>query len=142
MQARPIELLLVDDDELDVMNVQRALAAGGGDDVPAVIVAGDGLEALAILRGGAVHHERVVVVLDLRMPRMSGLELLRAMRADPALHMIPAIVLTTSDDPDDLREAYALHCGGYFVKPSSSADYRALVGTLRQYWSTSARPAS
>lgn len=141
MQVRPIELLLVDDDELDVMNVQRALAAAAGEDVSEIIVAGDGLEALAILRSGAVHPERVVVVLDLRMPRMSGLELLRAIRADAALHMIPAVVLTTSDDPSDLREAYALHCGGYFVKPSSQADYRALVGTLRQYWATSARPA-
>lgn len=141
MHVRPIDLLLVDDDELDVMNVQRALAAAGVDAID-VVTASDGVEALALLRSGAVRRERLVVVLDLRMPRMGGLEMLRVMRGDPALAALPVIVLTTSDDARDLREAYALHVAGYFVKPSTSADYRALVGTLKQYWGACARPAS
>jgi CheY-like chemotaxis protein len=141
VHVRPIDLLLVDDDELDVMNVQRALAAAGVDAID-VVTASDGVEALALLRSGAVRRERLVVVLDLRMPRMGGLEMLRVMRGDPALAALPVIVLTTSDDARDLREAYALHVAGYFVKPSTSADYRALVGTLKQYWGACARPAS
>ena len=139
MHVRPIDLLLVDDDELDVMNVQRALATAGADGVD-VVVASDGIEALALLRSGAVRRDRLVILLDLRMPRMGGLEMLRVMRSDPALAELPVIVLTTSDDAGDRREAFALHVAGYFVKPSTSADYRALLGAVMQYWGACERP--
>src|SRR5262245_36624420 len=94
---REIHILLVDDDDLDVMNVTRVLGNAPG--IASITHACDGVEALRQLRGGTLPSERLVIVLDLRMPRMSGLELLRELRGDPALAHFPAIVLTTSDDP-------------------------------------------
>src|SRR5579871_6578585 len=103
MAEKLLNILLVEDDELDVMNVQRAFRKNNI--VNPLYVAGNGLEALAMLRGedGAPEFpgERRLVLLDLNMPRMNGIEFLRALRADPALAMIPVVVLTTSDEERD-----------------------------------------
>src|SRR5690348_12447908 len=97
MKAQRIHLLLVEDDDLDVMNVHRALAHAP--EVASITVARDGIEALKMLRAGELPMERLVTVIDLRMPRMSGLDLLKEIRLDPRLKRIPSVVLTTSDDP-------------------------------------------
>lgn len=133
MKAQRIHLLLVEDDDLDVMNVHRALAQAA--EVASITVARDGVEALKLLRGSELPMERLVVLVDLRMPRMSGLDLLRELRADSRLKRIPTVVLTTSDDPHDRDAAFCLGAAGYFVKPAAPGRFRQIMDAMRTYWS-------
>ena len=133
MRPQQFHLLLVEDDDLDVMNVHRALAQAA--EIASITVARDGVEALKLLRAGELPMERLVVVLDLRMPRMSGLDLLREVRADGRLKRIPVVVLTTSDDPHDRDAAFCLGAAGYFVKPAAPGRFRQIMDAMRSYWS-------
>ena len=133
MKAQRIHLLLVEDDDLDVMNVHRALAQAP--EVASITVARDGVEALKLLRASALPMERLVIIVDLRMPRMSGLDMLRELRADTKLKRIPAVILTTSDDPHDRDAAFCLGAAGYFVKPAAPGKFRQIMDALRGYWS-------
>lgn len=133
MKAQRIHLFLVEDDDLDVMNVHRALAQAS--EVASITVARDGVEALAMLRSGQLAMERLVLVVDLRMPRMSGLELMKAMRDDPRLKRIPTVVLTTSDDAHDRDQAFCLGAAGYFVKPATPTRFKVIMDAVRGYWS-------
>jgi CheY-like chemotaxis protein len=133
MKGQRIHLLLVEDDDLDVMNVHRALAQAA--DVASITVARDGLEALRLLRAGELPMDRLVTVIDLRMPRMSGLDLLREIRNDARLKRTPVVVLTTSDDPQDRDAAFSLGASGYFVKPAAPGRFREIMDALRNYWS-------
>lgn len=134
MKQQRIHLLLVEDDDLDVMNVHRALAQAP--EVASITVARDGVEALRLLRAGELPRERLVIMVDLRMPRMSGLDLLKEVRADARLKRTPVVVLTTSDDPHDRDAAYCLGAAGYFVKPAAPTRFRQIMDALRSYWST------
>jgi len=138
MRAQRIHLLLVEDDDLDVMNVHRALAQAP--EVASITVARDGVEALRMLRSGEVGLDRLVTVIDLRMPRMSGLDLLKELRADPRLKRIPSVVLTTSDDAHDRDAAFLLGAAGYFVKPAAPGRFRQIMDALRTYWSVAEFP--
>ena len=133
MKAQRIHLLLVEDDDLDVMNVHRALASAA--EVASITVARDGIEALKLLRAGELPMDRLVLVVDLRMPRMSGLDLLREIRADSRLKRLPTVVLSTSDDPSDRDAAYCLGAAGYFVKPAAPGRFRQIMDAMRGYWS-------
>ena len=133
MKSRRIHLLLVEDDDLDVMNVNRALSQAP--EVASITVARDGVEALKMLRADEIGLERLVVLVDLRMPRMSGLDLLKELRADPRLKRVPTVVLTTSDDPHDRDAAFCLGAAGYFVKPAAPSRFRQIMDALRCYWS-------
>ncbi len=132
VQARCLNILLVDDDEVDVMNVQRAFQRGHI--ANPLFVAHDGLEALAMLRGDGLPCDRRLVLLDLNMPRMNGIEFLRALRADPALHATPVVVLTTSDDERDKVDAYDLNVAGYLLKPVTFSSFMELMLALNKYW--------
>src|SRR5262249_46027125 len=97
-------VLLVDDDELDVESVRRAFAKG---DIHSPLwVAGNGEEALRLLRGDEYPRERRLMLLDLNMPRMNGIELLREIRNDPSLHPLSVVVLTTSNEESDRVDAF------------------------------------
>ena len=133
MKQQRIHLLLVEDDDLDVMNVHRALAQAP--EIASITVARDGVEALRMLRAGELPMERLVVLLDLRMPRMSGLDLLKEMRADPRLKRVPNVILTTSDDPHDRAAAFCLGAAGYFVTPAAPGRFRQIMDAMRGYWS-------
>ena len=138
-----LNILLVEDDELDVMNVERAFKKNNI--VNPVFVAGNGLEALDMLRGvgGAapeVPLERRIILLDLNMPRMNGIEFLRELRSDPALNLIPVIVLTTSDEDRDKVEAFQLNVAGYILKPVTLAHFIETMATLNKYWTLSEIP--
>jgi len=133
MKTQKIHLLLVEDDDLDVMNVRRALAQAP--EVASITVARDGLEALALLRGSELPVERLVIMADLRMPRMSGLDMLRELRVDGRLRRIPTVVLTTADDPRDREAAFCLGAAGYFVKPAAPERFRQIMDAMRGYWS-------
>src|SRR5262245_49313657 len=107
---RVLNILLVEDDQVDVMNVRRAFEKNRI--ANPLYVAADGLDALQMLRSNLVPAERRIVLLDLNMPKMNGLEFLRELRADASLQAIPVIVLTTSNDERDKIEAYNFNVAG------------------------------
>jgi CheY-like chemotaxis protein len=129
---RLLSILLVEDDAVDVMNVRRAFEKNGI--TSHLYVAANGLEALQMLRGGQVPGERRLVLLDLNMPRMNGIEFLRELRADPDLRATPVVVLTTSTIDQDKIDAYGLNIAGYLVKPVTFAAFCDLMITLNKYW--------
>ena len=141
MDERRLNILLVEDDELDVMNVQRAFKKNNV--VNPLYVAGNGLEALEMLRGQrqpAVPSERRLILLDLNMPKMGGIEFLKELRADPELHATTVVVLTTSDEERDKVKAYDLNVAGYILKPVTVAAFVEIMATLNKYWSVNELP--
>ena len=130
---KTLNILLVDDDSVDVMNVQRAFRKSHI--TSTLHVASDGHQALAMLREGQVPAHNRLILLDLNMPRMNGLEFLRAIRADPDLSTTPVVVLTTSNDDRDRVQSYAHHVAGYLLKPVTSPAFVELMMALNAYWS-------
>lgn len=130
--GRATNILLVDDDVVDVMNVRRAFERGRITNP--LWTSHDGLEALALLRSGQIPPERRLVLLDINMPRMSGIEMLRELRADPALQMTPVVMLSTSNDDRDRLEAYRLNVAGYLVKPVTFVAFVELMTAMNHYW--------
>jgi CheY-like chemotaxis protein len=131
--TRPVHVLLVEDDPLTVLNVRRLLLRT--DEVATVTVAVDGREALDLLLGGTLPRDRMLVITDLSMPRMSGLELLYAIRRDAGLSHLPVVVLMTSSDGADRQAAFALQVAGYFVKAHALQPLQEMMTWLRGYWS-------
>ncbi len=129
---RMLNILLVEDDAVDVMNVRRAFEKNKI--VNPLHVAQNGIEALQMLRNGQVPGDRRLVLLDLNLPRMNGIEFLRHVRTDPHLNLIPVVVLTTSADEKDKVEAFNLNVAGYLVKPVTFGDFAELMATLNKYW--------
>lgn len=129
---RVLHILLAEDDEVDVMNVRRAFQKAHITNP--LYVAGNGLEALALLRDGTIPRDRRIVLLDLNMPRMNGIEFLRALRADPAIAGTPVVVLTTSNDERDKVDAYNLNVAGYLLKPVTFTNFCEVMTTLNKYW--------
>ena len=132
MQQHLLNILLVEDDEVDVMNVKRAFQKAHITNP--LFVAGNGLEALEMLRGDEMPKQRRLVLLDLNMPRMNGIEFLRELRRDPELSATAVVVLTTSTMDRDKFEAYDLNIAGYLVKPVTFSDFVELMTTLNKYW--------
>jgi hypothetical protein len=142
VEQRPLNILLVEDDELDVMNVQRAFRKNNVSNP--LFVASNGIEALEMLRGTGAGPQmpstRRIILLDLNMPRMGGIEFLRELRADPELAPTTVIVLTTSDEDRDKVEAYKLNVAGYILKPVTLAAFVEIMATLNKYWTVSELP--
>ncbi len=135
---RKLNILLVDDDELDVMNVQRAFRKNNIKNP--LFVAHDGVEGLERLRDGTVPDTRRLVLLDLNMPRMNGIEFLRELRADPVLRHTSVVVLTTSAEDRDRVEAYNLNVAGYIIKPVTLVAFIEIMAALNTYWSVNELP--
>jgi CheY-like chemotaxis protein len=141
MDEKLLHILLVDDDEVDVMNVQRAFKKNNI--INPLYVATNGLEALELLRGKggqAIPGTRRLILLDLNMPKMNGLEFLRAVREDPDLRPLTVVVLTTSDDERDRIEAYNLNVAGYILKPVTFTAFVEAMATLNKYWTINELP--
>ncbi|MBW4561065.1 MAG: response regulator [Mojavia pulchra JT2-VF2] len=137
MPERVINILLVEDDEVDVMNVKRAFKKVNITNP--VYLANNGLEALSMLRGNSgqspeVPAERRLVLLDLNMPKMGGIEFLQELRSDPKLKTTPVVVMTTSNQDQDRVEAYNLNVAGYILKPVTFAKFVEIMATLNRYW--------
>ncbi len=130
-QLDNINVLVVDDDEIDVMGVKRAFR-GVKPNGP-IIVANNGREALNKLRGGEV-AKPYIILLDLNMPRMNGIEFLRELRQDPELCSSPVVVLTTSKDDRDKIDAYNLNVAGYLVKPVTFDSFCEVMVALNKFW--------
>jgi len=142
MEDSTVEILLVEDDEVDVMNVQRAFKKNHINNN--LHVAGNGLEALALLRGDDKTPKLIprpkIILLDLNMPKMNGIEFLQALREDPELKPISVFVLTTSGDERDIIAAHQLNVAGYILKPVELESFVQALATLDLYWSLSKMP--
>jgi len=131
------EILLVDDNENDVELTLLALQALKL--ANAIVHLRDGVEALEYLRGERVPAQPraelpLFVLLDIKMPRMDGLELLRQVRSDPKLALTPIVMMTSSGEQSDLHAAYELGANAYVVKPVQFEDFRKAVSTLGAFW--------
>jgi len=129
---KPLNILLVEDDEVDVMNVKRAFEKAHITNP--LFVANNGLEALEKLRSRDIPNYRRLILLDLNMPKMNGIEFLRELRKDPELCSLPVVVLTTSRMDRDRIESYQLNVAGYLLKPVTFATFCELMVTLNKYW--------
>lgn len=128
---RPI--LLVEDRNIDIDLTRRAFAKKNL--LNPIEVARNGEEALAyIKRWEAGEPVPICVLLDLRMPKVSGLEVLRQLKGHPQFSSIPVIVLTTSKEDSDVAEAYKLGCNSYIVKPVEFDKFMEVASRIELYW--------
>jgi CheY-like chemotaxis protein len=131
--SKPI--LLVEDDNVDVMTVKRALK-----DLKVtneLVCRPNGEEALDYLKDASGEKRPCIILLDLNMPKMNGIEFLEVIKADSTLKGVPVVVLTTSENEEDRSDSFRLGAAGYMIKP---ADYEKFVGTIRTvdlYWTLS-----
>lgn len=134
--SKPI--LLVDDSEDDVFFMQRALKSAAISNP--IFVAEDGLKAIDYLSGTGQFTDRTafplpgLIFLDLKMPGKKGLDVLAWLREQQDLRSIVVVILTSSQEPSDLRQAYQLGANSYLVKPSTAARLRELVQSVKSYW--------
>jgi CheY-like chemotaxis protein len=133
-----LTMLLVEDNEDDVFLMLRALKCAGVDRPLRVVT--DGRQAIDYLSGNGEHADRSsspvpgLIFLDIKMPQVSGIEVLRWLRGEPGLRRIPVIVLTSSNHPDDVRESYELGANSYVVKPASYEQLLAFAKAFKEYW--------
>lgn len=131
-------ILLVEDNADDEALTLRALARNGI--ANKVVVARDGVEALDYLFATGAHTGRegrqtpVLVLLDLKLPRIDGLEVLRRLRADQRTAPLPVVVLTSSTEPKDVAGSYDQFANSYIRKPVDFADFMSVVRRLGLYW--------
>lgn len=130
-------ILLVEDDRVDAMTVKRALKAIHVNNP--VSLAGNGEEALAWLQDP--NNERpCIILLDLNMPRMNGIEFLDAIKQEEGFRTIPVVVLTTSKDELDRARSFDLGVAGYMVKPVDYLQFVEVIRTINLYWTLSELP--
>ena len=136
MSGRTVSVLLVEDNVIEQEAVRRAFKREHIGNP--IITAVDGIEALALLRGGKGGVEALprpyLILLDLNMPRMNGLEFLTELRTDPELRDSIVFVLTTSRSDEDRVASYNLNVAGYIVKSDVGAGFVRLLGLLDHYW--------
>jgi two-component system response regulator len=138
MTETGIEILLVEDNAADVELTQRAFEADHLANRIAVVR--DGEEALDFLfcRGAYAHRSfnapPRLVLMDLKLPKVHGLEVLRQVKADPRTRAIPIIVMTSSTEEGDLVRSYHYGVNSYIQKPVDFADFQKIVKTLGLYW--------
>ncbi len=131
---RPV--LLVDDDAVDVMTVKRAFKQMRV--ISPLVVKGDGEEALEYLKSTPVPPR--VILLDLNMPRMNGLEFLQEIKSDEAFSAIPVIVLSTSGENSDVSACFRNSVVAYIVKQHSQDEFVRELRIYNTYWLTDTRP--
>ena len=130
-----VNLLLVDDDDVDIQGLKRAFTKSRI--ANPITVAKDGVEALEVLRGEngkAKLPKPHLILLDINMPRMNGLEFLTAIRADDELKRAIVFMITTSKDEEDKARAYGHNVAGYIVKQDPANTFMQAVSLLEHYW--------
>lgn len=130
-------ILLVEDDRVDAMTVQRALRELHV--LNPLVHVENGEEGLAYLRDPGKDRP-CLILLDLNMPVMSGIEFLQAVKADPALRRYPVVVLTTSEEQQDKVQSFDLGVAGYMRKPVDYRQFVELVRSIDTYWTISELP--
>lgn len=141
VDAPALRVLFVDDDPDHVMLIGRAIEESGAG--ARVQTAGDGEEALGLLQavgtGAGTGEAPDLVLLDINMPGLSGLDVLARIKGDAATRRIPVVMLTSSELPADIARAYELGASGYISKPSLLHDLRAVLGNTLLYWAAMKR---
>ena len=138
MPERQIEILLVEDNKDDVELTLHALRKENLANL--IHVARDGEEALDFLFCSGAHSERSferpprLVLLDLKLPKVDGMQVLRQMKADPRTRFIPVVILTSSREERDLIASYGLGANSYIQKPVDFQQFREIVKTVGYYW--------
>jgi two-component system response regulator len=133
-----VEILLVEDNDLDAELTIRALKKCKFSNK--LYRAKDGVEALAFIAGSGAFVERDsrelprLILLDLKMPRLNGIDVLRSLKADERTHAIPVVVMTSSSEPRDVDECYRLGVNGYVAKPIGFAELTEAVSRIGMYW--------
>ena len=137
MSYQTVEILLVEDSDADAeMTVRTLRRRGIANRIERVH---DGVEALDYLRLQGSHAARTsglprLVLLDLKMPRMDGLQVLREMKSDARLRMIPVVMMTSSREEGDLLESYELGVNSYVVKPVDFGEFAETIAQVGMYW--------
>ncbi len=141
-KAKPIHYLLVEDNDAHAALVERNMQRYQQD--ACIERVADGAEALAYLnREGAYQNRQApdVILLDLKLPKIDGIEVLERVKSEDRLRTIPVVMLTTSDEQKDRLGAYRQHVNSYVVKPMEFDAFRQMIHDLGNYWSTwNARP--
>ncbi len=138
MNDKPVEILLVEDNPNDVE--LTLLALQDNNLTNPIHVARDGAEALEFIfatgayAGRNVNQIPKVILLDLKLPKVDGLEVLRCIKGDPRTRTIPVVVLTSSREERDIVESYELGVNSYITKPVDFEQFTAAVRTLGMYW--------
>jgi CheY-like chemotaxis protein len=132
-----ISIMLVEDDQIDVMTVKRAFKEISITNP--VIVCGNGIEALDYLRKPE-NKIPGIILLDLNMPKMNGIEFLTEIKQDQKLKLIPVVVLTTSKEEQDKVETYKLGVAGYMIKPVDYLQFVEVIRTIHLYWTLNELP--
>jgi CheY-like chemotaxis protein len=137
MNATPIQILMVEDNDGDIFLTTEALKAAKV--ANQVHVVHDGVEALEFLRRQGKYAAAPcpdLILLDLNLPRKDGREVLQEIKADPELHKVPIVVLTSSNAETDVCKSYSLHANCYIVKPVDFAALVEVVRSIDQFWMT------
>jgi len=135
--SKPI--LLAEDNGVDVMIVERAFKDLNIKNQ--LVCTGDGEEALEYLKNDS-NKKPCIILLDLNMPKMNGIEFLKIVKADKDLKKIPVIVLTTSSQQQDIVESFKLSVAGYIVKSVDYAKFIQAISTINLYWTLSELPTN
>nr|WP_309760615.1 response regulator [Flavobacterium sp.] len=130
--TKALNILLIEDDEIEVMKFNRVLS--NLKTAHKIVEANNGEEAITILKEKEIVPD--IIVLDLNMPKINGIEFLGILKSDDYLKYIPAIILTTSSNRSDLLECYRIGIAGYLLKPLKYDEYVDRVTKLIEYWST------
>jgi CheY-like chemotaxis protein len=141
MKEGIVSILLVEDDEVDIMNVQRAFKKNNVTNP--LYIARNGLQALGMFRGEngtKITPMPRIILLDINMPKMGGIEFLREIRKDPELRSVSVFVMTTSNEESDKVAAYNLNVAGYILKPLSFENFVSAVSILNHYWKLCEQP--
>ncbi|WP_075344492.1 response regulator [Tenacibaculum agarivorans] len=130
--VKQLNILFVDDDEVERMKFSRVCSQSEHKTV--ITEATNGEDALNKLKGSSSYQ---LIFLDLNMPKMNGIEFLEILKADDRLKFIPIVILSSSDNMDDLKKCYELGIAGYIIKPIRYEDYSRHITTMLDYWSSS-----
>ena len=128
---RSLNILLIEDDAIEVMKFNRVLSTM--EVKHKIIEANNGEEALIILKVKEIIPD--IIILDLNMPKINGIEFLGVLKEDEHLRYIPTVILTTSNNRHDLLECYKIGIAGYLLKPLKFDDYKDRIKKLIDYWS-------
>lgn len=137
-RSEPVTVFLVEDDEIDFLLMERALKSVGM--AQNFVRAEDGIEAYEMLKSGQV-PKPYVILLDINMPRMNGLEFLEKIRQDDELKSSLVFMLTTSEDERDISRAYKSSAAGYFLKRKANNGFLEIVKLLQGYWQCTVLPS-
>ena len=137
MTEQPIRIMIADDNEDHVFLAVRALQDLNGGTHLEIQAVHDGAEALAYINGEGQFTGRTLphlILLDIKMPKVDGLEVLRTLKENPTFRVIPVVMLSASERPEDVDASYKLGANSYVTKPAGVGEFREGIAQLKHYW--------